>query len=898
MLRGSEWIKADFHIHTLGTKKNDQFSERESDKFFNIFFKKAYENKIKIIGITDYFDIENYKIAQEELDKLKIDNTLSDQEREFFKEILLIPNIELRIGTVTGKGRLINIHCLFSPNRLSELSDHFFSEMKCGIHKMTKTGIIELGKSYLKNSNNEEEFYKKGIEVFYVTIEDLEKVKNYFKDDLLIGVSNSSCDGVSGIKGHEEFYNKEYGSIEEIQRRIYSISDFIFSANPKDREYFLGKKNGLEEIKKRCKGVKACFHGSDAHIEDKIFKPDNNRYCWVKCEPTFEGIKQVIQEPEDRVVIQENKPDDKKNYNIIDSICFQDNNGDEIKVYFNQNLNTIIGGKSTGKSLLLKNIVNLIDKEYLKSKIEIESFSELSNFKIEWKDKIKDEKRNVEYIPQTYLNHLLNNKNKESQIDKTAEKIMKQDNIVKENLENINEIIKNKEKYTDTNIDKYFDTEEKIKNFKEELNLIGSKNIIKKEVEDLNTRLKILQDNDEIDIISLDKIKNKINENENKDFKNKEKLENIRLLQNNNCIFEINYLEILKSLESDEINEIIKNTEDKLKIILLELEKNLTEKQNILIEEKDKLTKELIPYNDKIKNKEELERIENLLLKENEKLKKINSLEIELEKENFNKDNYNQEIINIFENYKKIYDTELEKKVLKKDFEKLKIEIKYELSMKYWENLYECLNGTSLRGHLEYSPNILPNLEELKNLYLLLEKEEIKLKKGYNKKDVLKTLTKNPFILKYDITENGININNMSEGNKSFVLLELIIQLGNNEFPILIDQPEDDLDNRSVYEGLVKFLKNKKKERQIIVATHNANIVVGADAENIIVANQNGVGTENYNKRQFDYKNGALENQTKDSNGILRKRTIQEHICEILEGGKQAFERRKRKYKF
>ena len=362
MLRGSEWIKADFHIHTLGTKKNDQFSERESDKFFNIFFKKAYENKIKIIGITDYFDIENYKIAQEELDKLKIDNTLSDQERKFFKEILLIPNIELRIGTVTGKGRLVNIHCLFSPNRLSELSDHFFSEMKCGNYKMTKTGIIELGKSYLKISNNEEEIYKKGIEVFYVTIEDLEKVKNYFKDDLLIGVSNSSCDGVSGIKGHEEFYNKEYGSIEEIQRRIYSISDFIFSANPKDREYFLGKKKGLEEIEKRCKGIKACFHGSDAHIEDKIFKPDNNRYCWVKCEPTFEGIKQVIQEPEDRVVIQENKPDDKKNYNIIDSICFQDNNGDEIKVYFNQNLNTIIGGKSTGKSLLLKNIVNLIDK--------------------------------------------------------------------------------------------------------------------------------------------------------------------------------------------------------------------------------------------------------------------------------------------------------------------------------------------------------------------------------------------------------------------------------------------------------------------------------------------------------------------------------------------------------
>ncbi|MCY7008785.1 hypothetical protein OCK72_09125 [Fusobacterium simiae] len=662
MLRGSEWIKADFHIHTLGTKKNDQFLERESDIFFNIFFKKAYENKVKIIGITDYFNIKNYEIAKKELDKLKKDNTISNEEKEFYKEILLIPNIELRIAPVTGKKRLINIHCLFSPNRLSELSDHFFSEMKCGNHKMTETGIIELGRTYLEDSNNKEEMYKKGIEVFFVNIEDLEKAKNYFKDDLLIGVSNSSCDGVSGIKGHEEFYNKEYGSIEEIQRRIYSISDFIFSANPNDREYFLGKKNGLEEVEKRCKGVKACFHGSDAHKEDKLFKPENSRYCWVKCEPTFEGIKQVIQEPEDRVIIQENKPDDKKNYNIIDSVNFQDDNGDEIRVYFNQNLNTIIGGKSTGKSLLLKNIVNFIDEKQLIDKIETENFLRLSNFKVEWKDKIEDGKRNVEYIPQTYLNRLLNSKNKESEIDKTAEKIMKQDDNRKENLEELNKTIKNKEKEIHSIIDKYFDIKEKIEKFEEALNLIGSKNIIEKEIEDLNTKLKILQDNNginEIDIGTLNKIKNEIDENKNKISKNEEETEKIRLLKNNNCIFDTNYLEKVKSLENKAINEIIKNTEDKLKTILLELEKNLIEKQNILLEEKDKLTKELKPYNDKIKNKEEIEKIENSLSKEKEKITKIEFIENEIKIENINKEKYNQEIINIFENYKKIYDTEL-----------------------------------------------------------------------------------------------------------------------------------------------------------------------------------------------------------------------------------------------
>ena len=59
-------------------------------------------------------------------------------------------------------------------------------------------------------------------------------------------------------------------------------------------------------------------------------------------------------------------------------------------------------------------------------------------------------------------------------------------------------------------------------------------------------------------------------------------------------------------------------------------------------------------------------------------------------------------------------------------------------------------------------------------------------------------------------------------------------------WPLLIDQPEDDLDSRSVYAEIVPFLKEKKKERQIILVSHNANLVIGADSEQIIVANRNG----------------------------------------------------------
>lgn len=120
--------------------------------------------------------------------------------------------------------------------------------------------------------------------------------------------------------------------------------------------------------------------------------------------------------------------------------------------------------------------------------------------------------------------------------------------------------------------------------------------------------------------------------------------------------------------------------------------------------------------------------------------------------------------------------------------------------------------------------------------------------------------------------------------------------------PILIDQPEDDLDNRSIYSDLVQYLRKKKTERQIIVVSHNANIVAGADAEEVIIANQEGDEAKNHSKR-FEYRCGAIENinPVYDENntpikGVLYQKGIQQQICDILEGGIEAFEMRRNKY--
>ena len=101
---------------------------------------------------------------------------------------------------------------------------------------------------------------------------------------------------------------------------------------------------------------------------------------------------------------------------------------------------------------------------------------------------------------------------------------------------------------------------------------------------------------------------------------------------------------------------------------------------------------------------------------------------------------------------------------------------------------------------------------------------------------------------------------------------------------------------------MVAYLKTKKHERQIIVVTHNANVVVGADAEEVIIANQWGQEAPNREKR-FEYRSGSIENTTavygNDGTilpGVLNQKGIQEQICDILEGGKDAFELRRKKY--
>lgn len=177
---------------------------------------------------------------------------------------------------------------------------------------------------------------------------------------------------------------------------------------------------------------------------------------------------------------------------------------------------------------------------------------------------------------------------------------------------------------------------------------------------------------------------------------------------------------------------------------------------------------------------------------------------------------------------------------------------------------------------------------------------EFELKNHKDIKDLTKgMLIENWFSLSYELTYQNDSFNEMSDGKKAFVILKLLLDFSNKKCPILIDQPEDSLDNRAIYNELVAYIKSKKTQRQIILVTHNANVVVNADAEEVIVANQHGKDSKNKGNIKFQYISGSLEN-TKLKNiqqsVVLNSQGIKEHTCEILEGGTEAFKKRENKY--
>ncbi len=127
-------------------------------------------------------------------------------------------------------------------------------------------------------------------------------------------------------------------------------------------------------------------------------------------------------------------------------------------------------------------------------------------------------------------------------------------------------------------------------------------------------------------------------------------------------------------------------------------------------------------------------------------------------------------------------------------------------------------------------------------------------------------------------------LEDLSTGQKATAVLLLLLL--ESDAPLVVDQPEDDLDNRFITEGVVPRMREEKQRRQFVFSTHNANIPVLGDAELIVGLSASGEAERGHARIAHEHM------------GSIDSRPVRELVEEILEGGKEAFEMRRRKYGF
>jgi len=907
---GSIWRRCDLHVHTPESHLNNQFGDNW-DNYVKELIKKAIEKEIYIVGITDYFTIDGYKKLKKEYldnnDKLK---SLFQNDSEILsklKNILFLPNIEFRLDQ-TVNGNRINFHVIFSDKLdIEEIEENFLYDVKFTNNgnlfgqneslSLTKRNIKKLGKRLKEQQDN---FSGSDIKVGMncATVNDNEIMKilknnNNFKNKYLI--ATPSDEDLSELSWN--------GQSHMIRKSLIQKSNILFASNKNTINWGLGLFNESEEdYIDEFNSLKPCVHGSDAHSLEELFEPDEERYCWIKSDSTFEGLRQLIYEPRERVLISKNNPNYMYEKPFFKSIKLNNDiglfDGEELfikkneEIKLNKNLSAIIGGRGSGKSIFINVIANVFNqskiKDLKKSNDLCITYSKNNTENSEIIDYIGSENNSLDFlfISQGDLYELVSDRKKLSNEIKKLLRI-DENNFPQELQDKIDDV--------NNNIDisqKWFNKED------EEGNLINSKEynkIIISRNKDLissittrNNKEKLEKYTENTDILLKIKEENKklIDLKDNLESYQKEVNKKIEEMSSINKLteinFEIQYSEINKYLEDNKKNsKLISDNNKEIREDFLDIYKG---DLNTLLSNADKY-KQLISN---AKNK-----IKNIELKEAELEEKLKE-RVRISKDiyriyNKQKEDIDEKWKSIGENFSKNEHKELIKKILSDRNIEIYGEIVFDKDI-FIEDLKDTLNLVQYRNSSNASQedkifsdisinDVESYFDFLENDFNTMVEKDDKIKSipefinlFFNLSNRNKYLYTIP-IIKY----KGKRIEKLSAGQKGTVYL--CIKLATNAFstPIIFDQPEDDLDNEFIIEELVSIIKELKKYRQIIIVTHNANLAINADAEQIIVASND--------DEELTYYPGAIENSN-----------IIGEVCKILEGGKIAFENRNNKY--
>ena len=894
--KGSEWSKWDLHFHTPSSYDykdqsvtNDQIIDCLSD------------NKISVVAITDHHVIDVARIKE-------LSNLGSK------KGITVLPGIEF-LSDARGH-EPVHFIAIF-PEDMMRL-DYIWEQIK------NRTNI-----SRIQGEN------KKHNEIYCDLLDTIKIIKELGGIVTIhAGDKSNSIEAITNSLPHTIAQKKDIADVIDI--------------------FELGKESDQNDYTKivfpSIKKIIPMVICSDNH-DIKQYKLKQN--CWIKANPTFEGLKQTIFEPIDRIAIQTDEPDNKKPYFVIDQVRFIDNTGLSLfpseYIQINQNLSTIVGGKSTGKSLLLHYIGKTVDEFEVALRLgEVGASlgydfdtSPNFNFEVKWRDGYSSwlktmagapeeiGERKILYIPQNFLNKLSekNIKSKDT-LNGFVQNILLQDETIKDKNQELQDQIKNLSKTIPVDITEVFTLKKEIAQVEEEAKQIGDEKGIEAFISSLEKEIDSIKNESGLNQEEITQYESLVEKEKDITTKISNLQEDKKTIGSfeesmNSEIFSIsstheeytNYLNDgdIKKKFVEESGFITGLNESLQKLVFgttAEIERKITEyKKDLAVVKKD-----LEPLLSRVKLQTELNKKNDTIKGEQQKLDKLASkkktfgLKTELLKSKTNE--LKKSYLEINSKYEALKN---EFKKYENRFDDITISVNIGFRSEDFNIavIDEFINKVSLKKVLkqvsgeeyEYQYDPQTHIDIMHSILDGLISDNIKTIKGRSSRDAIQKLLENRFYLDFKIGYQGDPLDKMSPGKKSLVLLKLLIDLSDEEWPILLDQPEDDLDNRSVYKDLVLFLKEKKKQRQIIIVTHNPNLTVGSDTEEVIVANQEGqeIGRDN-KKFKFEYVSGGLENSFEldevTEPAILYRKGIRQHVCEVLEGGKEAFQKREQKYNF
>ncbi len=980
---GSIWRRWDLHVHTRDTIKANEFDGDWEEYISKI---EAAPKDISVIGFTDYFRIDGYK------------KLAADKKAGRMSNIdMILPNIEFRLQiTVGSDNRLINIHILVNPEddshieKIEEALSHFTIKIGSQQYACDDRGFKSLGKDIYQREQrsgvfDDRTYVMEGISKFCPSLEAFEKWYNseaWLEANSLIVVSNGSGDGVSGIPST--------GDRAEIRNEILRLSDAIFSGNPSDRTYYLGKGvDSPEVLKRRISGLKPCIHGSDAHDFTRMFEPDEHRYCWIKADPTFEGLKQILFEPEERVFIGTQPPNLRYPDKVIKFLKLAKTPAwyKVSKIELNPGYVAIIGNKGSGKTALA-DMISYATQSWNDDKASFikKAQKELSGveIEIEWADGHKSTKTinlkdynaqdiQVRYLSQQFVETLCSEDRLGESLRTEIEKVVFShiDETLRLGASDFSELRKKK---TSSSSSSRLDTEKAIYQNTEEYIALNLEILSRHEKSERKVRLeadiKAIQEDMPQENQDEQDLTQKITTIREKETEIIQKISGLRVSVGKLQItidkvekFAVNLEAAKMALKSElgsyDISDAAIETlpifnkdiiANELTEKIREFEQNITA---IIGENVETSNDHIADANEPDLEKATLNQIkifiQNLELKEtqdNEKRKKINKSLKDIQEIQKKIKTIEDEIIIIdtisikkrneclkliIENYKNIFSTlESEKQQLENLYGPLKDRLSSGASHEKRLNFYIqrnvnhqawCERGYSMFDARKIKQTELGSLEdfiqkveehlldawktndtttisqEVEKILIIIENAgqiELLLKGSYSTKDVYLWLFSIDHIaMTYGMKYDGISLEKLSPGTKGVILLMLYLEMDKSDNrPLIVDQPEENLDNQSVYGILTTYFREAKKRRQIIVITHNPNLVVNTDADQIIIAQSK--EDESLDIRPISYKSGAIENTLPV--GHVDYPGIREICCDILEGGTEAFAMRDRRY--